>query len=98
MKKRYRWRLVELMFKGFPPNINFLQVSNEISLPSSIFLCSWAYRAYGNGYIVLNLPLCHVTAVQQQPADGQLTARGKGLVCKNDSDGGTPVKIETQRE
>ena len=31
--------------------------------------------------LVLNLPPCHVTAVQQQPADGQLTARGKGLVC-----------------
>ena len=27
-----------------------------------------------------------VTAVQQQPADGQLTARGKGLVCdKNEA-------------
>ena len=36
--------------------------------------------------LVVNLPPCHVTAVQQQPADGQLTARGKGLVCdKNET-------------
>ena len=36
--------------------------------------------------LVLNLPPCHVAAVQQQPADGQLTARGKGLVCdKNEA-------------
>ena len=29
--------------------------------------------------LVLNLPPCHVTAVQQQAADGQLTARGVSL-------------------
>ena len=37
-------------------------------------------------WLVLNLPPCHVTAMQQQPADGQLIARGKRLVCdKNEA-------------
>ena len=30
--------------------------------------------------LVINLPPCYVTPVQQQPTDGQLTVRGKGLV------------------
>ena len=43
-------------------------------------------QAHVRKRLVLNLPPCHVAAVQQQPADGQLTARGKGLVCdKNEA-------------
>ena len=50
------------------------------------YVCVRGLIARAETAIVLNLPLRHVAAVQQQPADGQLTARGKGLVCdKNEA-------------
>ena len=90
MKKRFRWRLVELMFREVdlliivPPNINFTSLQRNLlaifHFPVFVGLSRVRKR------LVLNLPPCHVTAVQQQAADGQLTARGKGLVCdKNEA-------------
>ena len=75
MKKRFRWILVELTYKS--PTKNLLAIFDS---PAFVGLSRVRKR------LVLNLPPCHVAAVQQQPADGQLTARGKGLVCdKNEA-------------
>ena len=74
----------------FPLNINSTSLQRNLffifDFPQNVLTCVFVGLSRVRKRLVLNLPPCHVAAVQQQPADGQLTARGKGLVCdKNEA-------------
>ena len=84
MTKKFRFTLVKLILEGssrtaiifFPPNINFTSLQKSLSY--SIFLLfAIVSLLCMRKQLVLNLTPCHVTPAQQQPANSQLTARGK---------------------